>query len=146
MKEFSIISNSGIGPFKLGAHRNEIWAADRSQILSYYPNQYSKSRSDDFSFLGLHVHYNSDETSKQISFFPNLKPKEVRSSFMGNDLYGLSMEDIKIMLDMEELTYQENDFGFLLEEEKVEFGSSYYDEDKSSPLEYVFVYTEHPRA
>lgn len=142
-KYFEIAPPDVMGPFRIGMRRKDIWEKKRSPVESYYPNKFSESRSDDFRQLGMHFHYDASDLCCQITAFLINNPNVV-FVFRGVELEGILMNDVEKILQEIGMEYEENDFGYHCRSFRVEFGAYNYG-DGNVPLEYVFIYSVHPR-
>ncbi len=102
MDDFEIKPFIGIGPFHLKMSKEEIWAISRSPISSWFTQKESNVRSDDFTILGIHVHYDENSLkASQITAFTKLYGKNpVDLIFLKEKINDFSREDILSLLDL----------------------------------------------
>lgn len=105
-KSFVIKPRECVGPFKLGMTREEIWAQDRSPIMSYFPQSHSKVRSDDITLLGIHVHYDEEsETANHISVFTKVRNNNVIDFILFDErINDFQRQDVEALLELNEVS------------------------------------------
>ena len=110
MTPLKIIPGIGIGPFKLGMTREEAWAQTRCGISSFYAQEWATERSDDFTALGIHAHYESGRVTRLVAF--------TRTPHFGQNVLQLHDEnmtwefrraDVVALLDLHELAHIERE-------------------------------------
>ena len=88
----------GIGPFALGQTRDEVHGLTREPLESYFPQTWSKVRSDGHPLLGVTVSYDDDGLVNHISAYTQLRHGRSNVVFEGERLHEATRGTVTILL------------------------------------------------
>lgn len=133
--KYEIESYLSVGPIRLGMIRSD------TNTLLGKPKRFLKNKSDtavpvdDYSNLGMHVHYDDHEKCEAVEMFD---PAQV--NFMGKDLIGSPFHEIKDYFGKLDENLKLDASGFI--SEKFGFGvyAPYAKDEPHEPIEGVIVF------
>ena len=101
----------GAGPFRFGMTRVEAWAATRSVVTSFFPQQWSTERTDDFRDHAIHVEYDAGAVARLTAFTSNRPyasrcPVSLFEQELGPET---GRDDVVALLELQELAHVEGD-------------------------------------
>lgn len=128
-----------VGPFRFGMTRAEAWGATRSVITSFYPQQWSTDRTDDFRDQAIHADYDGGSIARLVAFTSN-RPYAARCpiSLFEQELGPESdWDDIVALLELQEVPFVEDDERIDLPELGLAFGFVERGDEERRRLEWV---------
>lgn len=120
-RDLLVVPGHAIGPFELGMTRPQIWAKDRGQVCCFYKTPDSEDRTDDFTLLGVHVHY-EDGRCSFIEAWSELDHVATSIVFAGMEVNRKTMKEIGDFIRTVSGNFVRNDYGY----EDVTLGVGFY--------------------
>lgn len=101
----------GAGPFCFGMTREQAWATTRSVVTSFFPQQDSTERTDDFRNHAIHCTYEFGKITYIVAFTSNLPYSKSRSLSLWNQNLGpeTTYEDVMVLLELQNLSSAQQD-------------------------------------
>lgn len=143
-KKYVISTKEGLGTFRFDMTRQEIWSQDRSPIMCYFPQNESKVRSDDFTLLGIFVHYDQyEERVNQFSVFTKVRSRNAIEVVLFDEVVNdFQRRDVKALLELNDCNFEDAGDSILCKEHGLVFGFVDDDDIESSchSLDYINIF------
>ena len=137
-ESFDIVPGTSVGPFYLGMPRSEIQALFKCPITSFFKTPDSTQRTDDFSLLGVHVHYGDDACANYIEAHMPVQYNDVKHHLDGNLVTGLTVGQLREICDLLAHPLVDFDCGFEIPALGLNVYSHDYQSDES-PVDAISV-------
>ena len=131
-ESFDIVPGSAVGPFRLGMSRAEIQSLHSCPITSFYKTPDSKHRTDDFTILGVHVHYDETDCANYIEAHMPVQCNDVKHHLDGNLVTDLTVGQLREICGLLEQPLVDFDSGFEIPTLGLKVYSHDYENDDSS--------------
>ena len=128
---FEIIPGRSIGPFQLGMPRNEVWQQSSCPITSFFKTPACTRRTDDFTLLGIHVYYDTNDCANYIAAHMPVQHNKVKHILDGNLVSGMTVGELREICSLFDRPLVSSESGFEIPLLGLHVCSHYYEDDSS---------------